>query len=48
MKITEEYININNSKQNILIACNNIENPLLLILHGGPGSPDRPLVLKYN
>ena len=23
-------------------------NPVLLILHGGPGSPDRPLVEKYN
>lgn len=48
MKITEEYININNSRQNIMIACKNAEYPVLLILHGGPGSPDRPLVLRYN
>lgn len=35
MKITEEYININNSRQNIMIACKNAEYPVLLILHGG-------------
>lgn len=31
-----------------MIACKNAEYPVLLILHGGPGSPDRPLVLRYN
>lgn len=26
----------------------NTYNPVLLIVHGGAGSPDRPLVMKYN
>lgn len=26
----------------------NPNNPVLLIVHGGAGSPDRPLVMKYN
>lgn len=26
----------------------NVRNPVLLIVHGGAGSPDRPLVRKYN
>ena len=43
-----EYVNINNSKQNILTMSTNRDNPVLLIIHGGAGSPDRPLVLKYN
>lgn len=43
-----EYIRINHSKQNILTITENTNNPLLLIIHGGPGSPDRPLVEKYN
>lgn len=43
-----EYIKINNSKQNILTITENVNNPVLLIVHGGPGSPDRPLVEKYN
>lgn len=43
-----QYITINNSKQNILKMYTSESNPVLLILHGGPGSPDRPLVKKYN
>lgn len=45
---TSEYININNSRQNIMTMSTNISNPVLLIIHGGAGSPDRPLVKKYN
>lgn len=48
MNITSEFININNSMQNIMTMKNKMDNPVLLIIHGGAGSPDRPLVLKYN
>lgn len=48
MRITSEYININNSNQNIMTICADDNNPVLLIVHGGAGSPDRPLVQKYN
>ncbi|WP_294835847.1 alpha/beta fold hydrolase [uncultured Eubacterium sp.] len=45
---TTEYININNFRQNIMTISSNDSNPVLLIVHGGAGSPDRPLVKKYN
>lgn len=43
-----EYININNSRQNIMTMSTNADNPVLLIVHGGPGCPDRPLVLNCS
>lgn len=43
-----EYININNFCQNIMTISSDDSNPVLLIVHGGAGSPDRPLVKKYN
>lgn len=48
MNVKTEYVTINNSKQNIMTMSTNISNPVLLIVHGGAGSPDRPLVQKYN
>ena len=45
---TTEYININNFSQNIMTISSDNSNPVLLIVHGGAGSPDRPLVKKYN
>lgn len=45
---TSEYININNSRQNIMTMSTDNANPFLLIIHGGAGSPDRPLVKNYN
>ena len=45
---TTEYININNFRQNIMTISSDDSNPVLLIVHGGAGSPDRPLVKKYN
>lgn len=48
MRVTTKYININNSLQNIMIMRTGDNNPVLHIVHGGAGSPDRPLVKKYN
>ncbi len=48
MKVSDQFVDINNSRQNILTMLSSVENPILLIVHGGPGSPDRPLVCKYN
>ncbi len=48
MNISAQYITVNNSKQNILTMLTDDDNPVLLIVHGGAGSPDRPLVQKYN
>lgn len=45
---TSEYININNSRQNIMTMSTDNANPVLLIIHGGAGSPYRPLVKNYN
>lgn len=45
---TVEKININGINQFVSIKASNIENPLLLILHGGPGDTSLPLVHKYN
>lgn len=44
----EVILDINNSKQSLLILSTDNRNPVLLFVHGGPGSPDRPLVRKYN
>ena len=48
MNIFDEYIEINNSRQNIMVMSSCFENPVLLIVHGGPGIPDRPLVRNYS
>ncbi len=48
MPYTHKKVNLNGCQQDILILAQNTDNPVLLIVHGGPGSPDRPLVLKYN
>lgn len=45
---SKEKININNCMQYISIKGNNINNPFLLVLHGGPGDASLPLVRKYN
>ena len=46
--ISDKYIEINGCRQNILIMCTDPSNPVLLIVHGGPGCPDRPLVKKHS
>lgn len=42
------YLEINGIKQFVLIRGENINNPVLLMLHGGPGSPQAHLNCKYN
>lgn len=41
------YIEINGAKQGMFLQCENAENPVLLYLHGGPGSPDIAFNDKY-
>lgn len=48
MQEKEFYIDVNGTKQNVLVLYEDISNPILLIAHGGPGSPDRPLVHRFN
>lgn len=42
------YVNINGVEQYMLIRGRHVEDPILLILHGGPGSPEAALLHKYN
>jgi len=41
------FIQINGLKQGMFIESNNINNPVLLFLHGGPGLPEYGLTKKY-
>lgn len=43
-----EKIELNGVNQYISIKGNNIQNPILLVLHGGPGDTSLPMVNKYN
>lgn len=43
-----KYLEINNSKQYVLIRGKDINNPVLLFLHGGPGASSTALFRKYN
>ncbi|MFW6282368.1 MAG: alpha/beta fold hydrolase [bacterium] len=43
-----EKINIGGMEQSILIRGNDINNPILLWLHGGPGSSQMPIAHKYD
>ena len=45
---TTEKIFINGVNQCISIKSKNTNNPLLLVLHGGPGDTSLPMVRKYN
>jgi pimeloyl-ACP methyl ester carboxylesterase len=48
MEIINEYVTINGARQNLMTICTDENNPVLLIVHGGAGMPDRPLVQQYN
>ncbi|OUM63747.1 hypothetical protein PIROE2DRAFT_61115 [Piromyces sp. E2] len=41
------YVDINHSKQWISIYGEDIHNPVILYLHGGPGDPSSPIDYKY-
>ena len=43
-----QRIEIGGIKQFVIIRGENIHNPVLLMLHGGPGSPQAHATLKYN
>jgi pimeloyl-ACP methyl ester carboxylesterase len=43
-----EYLKLGGIEQWILIRSHNLNNPLLLLLHGGPGSADSPLAHKFQ
>ncbi|MBE1556332.1 alpha/beta fold hydrolase [Sporosarcina limicola] len=43
-----QKVKINGMDQYIFISSNDINNPLLLVLHGGPGDTCQPLMKKYN
>ncbi len=45
---TMEYVPIGGQKQFMLIRGEDTENPVLLFLHGGPGSPETGMVRKYH
>ena len=42
------YVKINNTKQYILIRSQDIRNPVLLLIHGGPGFTETSLFRYYN
>ncbi|MBK7265651.1 MAG: hypothetical protein IPI12_04805 [Ignavibacteriales bacterium] len=41
------FINLDNSCQGMFIIGKNVDNPILLFLHGGPGMPTLFLEEKY-
>jgi proline iminopeptidase len=43
-----QYLDINNSRQYVLIRSKDINNPVLLFLHGGPGASATALLRKFN
>lgn len=47
--VTEmKYVKIGGIEQFMLIRGKSKDNPVLLILHGGPGTPETPMFRKYN
>ncbi|WP_434122322.1 alpha/beta fold hydrolase [Salinicoccus roseus] len=44
----KEYIEINDLQQGMIIESENIHNPVLLFLHGGPGMPEYPIIKDDN
>lgn len=43
----KKYIKVNGIKQGMVLQSENIENPVLLFLHGGPGSPEIAFTQEY-
>jgi pimeloyl-ACP methyl ester carboxylesterase len=45
---TMEYVELGGARQFILVRGKNVENPVLLMLHGGPGSTELPMWRRFN
>ncbi|TDL66334.1 alpha/beta hydrolase [Rhodococcus qingshengii] len=43
-----EQVEINGSKHEIMIRGNDKDNPVIILVHGGPGNPEIPYVTKYQ
>lgn len=43
-----EYLQLNGVRQYLSIQGNNIQNPVIFYIHGGPGIPEMPLIKYYN
>ncbi|NVM19329.1 MAG: alpha/beta hydrolase [Candidatus Lokiarchaeota archaeon] len=43
-----QFLNINNTRQYFLIRGENVKNPILLFLHGGPGASSTSMLRKFN
>jgi pimeloyl-ACP methyl ester carboxylesterase len=43
-----QYLTINKTQQYVLIRGENVNNPILLFLHGGPGASATAMLRKYN
>ena len=44
----KEFIEIGGIQQGFFIRSENPENPVILFLHGGPGSPELPMLIPYE
>jgi pimeloyl-ACP methyl ester carboxylesterase len=44
----KSFIEIGGIRQGFFIRAENPENPLILFLHGGPGSPELPMIIPYE
>ena len=43
-----QYFEINNTQQYVLIRGHDVNNPVLLFLHGGPGASETSMLRKCN
>ena len=46
--VEKDFIEIGGIRQGFFIRTENLENPVMLFLHGGPGSPELPLLIPYE
>jgi len=46
--VEKSWIEIGGIRQGFFIRSENMENPVILSLHGGPGSPELPLVIPFE
>jgi len=46
--VEKEFIEIGGIQQGFFIRTENTQNPVILFLHGGPGSPELPMLIPYE